>query len=369
MSLRVVHVIPSLGRGGAERTLVSLIDESELEHAVVVLGRGQERAFELRDTAVAPAASADAARVIKVIGALRQIQRLEPDVVHAWMYHADLIAGIAARLLGVPVIWSLRMSADPRGMSRGTWILTRLLCGPLQWLPTAIVACSHEVAASHRSIGLRRSIDVIENGFETRVLSDLDRRAARARHGLGEESFVIGRPGRWDPAKDHATLLRAVAEVPEGVRDRLVVLLAGRGVDAENSHLVAEISRLGLEGCVRLMGEEADMWDYYAACDVVCSSSITEGFPNVVAEAMAAGVPVVATDVGASARILGETGWLVPPGDPSALAGALSAAIATDHDELRSMGRRGQERIEGEFGLRKMVDAHRALYDRVLQED
>ena len=297
----------------------------------------------------------------RVVSVARSLARDRPDVIQGWMQHSCVAAAVIGLVLRVPVIWTLRMSADRRGMSRLAWILTRLMCGPLQWMPQAIVACSDEVESSHRSLGLRRKVVVIENGVDAASFTPDERSAARSRFRVPLTAFVVGRAARWDPAKDFGNLLDAAKLVIEAGPD-VVFLLVGRGVDGDNRDLTEQLTVRGLENNFLLRGEQKNMSEFYAACDIVCSSSSTEGFPNTILEALAAGVPVVATDVGGSSRILGGTGWIVPPGDPHALGAALLDAIAAPDSDLAERAEQGRARVEREFSTRRMVSAYDEVY-------
>lgn len=371
--VRVTHLIRSLDAGGAEITLTRMVLGAtlvypEVDHSVVVFkGAGRlESSLESAGIHVDSPRRAQSGYV-RVVSATRSLARNRPDVIQAWMPHSCVVAAVIGRILRIPVIWTLRMRADRRGVSRLAWILTRLMCGPLQWMPRAIVACSDEVAASHRSLGLRRDMLVIENGIDTTFLTPAQRASARFRFHVPPGAFVIGRGARWDPAKDFSTLLDA-AKLVIGAAPHVLFLLVGRGVDGQNRELTEQVTVRGLESSFILVGETQDMAEFYAACDVVCSSSSTEGFPNTILEALAAGVPVVATDVGGSSRILGDTGWLVPPGDPRALADALLDAVSTSSSDLARRAERGRARVQREFSTRRMVSDYHQLYQILVRD-
>jgi glycosyltransferase involved in cell wall biosynthesis len=209
-----------------------------------------------------------------------------------------------------------------------------------KWVPARVICCSEASKQRAESLGFATDrLQVIPNGFDmSRFRPDaLARGVVREELGLSPDVPLVGLVARFDPAKDHATFLKAAARV----RDRLpntCFVLCGNGVDAGNTFLQTQIDSLGLRGCVFLLGRRSDMPRIQAALDVACSSSITEGFPNVIGEAMACGVPCVVTDVGDSAEIVGGTGRIVPPRDPVALGdavGDLLEARATSNEAVR----------------------------------
>jgi glycosyltransferase involved in cell wall biosynthesis len=234
-------------------------------------------------------------------------------------------------------------------------------------MPQAIVACSDEVETSHRSLGLRRDVVVIENGVDVAHPTQGERSEARSRFHIPPSAFVIGRAARWAPAKDFPALIDAAKLVVEEM-PHVVFLLGGRGVDGANRGLTEQLAARGLENNFLLTGEQQGMAEFYAACDIVCSSSSVEGFPNTILEALASGVPVVATDVGGSSRILGDGGWLVPASDPQALSAALIEAASTPQEGLADRGERGRARVEREFSTRRMVSAYHELYRVLVRE-
>jgi glycosyltransferase involved in cell wall biosynthesis len=137
-------------------------------------------------------------------------------------------------------------------------------------------------------------------------------------------------------------------------------MLVGRGVDDANAEIAGWIREWRLDGRVALLGERRDIAACYAAMDVFCLSSIHEAFPNVVAEAMAAGLPCVVTDAGDAADIVGDTGSVVPPRDSERLAAALAAVLSMPADERRKLGAAARRRIETTFSMartRQLFDA------------
>jgi glycosyltransferase involved in cell wall biosynthesis len=187
------------------------------------------------------------------------------------------------------------------------------------------------------------------------------RRRLRASVGIGDDAPVVGLVGRFDPLKDHRTFLRAAGIIARA-RPDVRFMLVGRGVDDGNAELAAWIRELQLDGRVALLGERRDIAACYAAMDVFCLSSIHEAFPNVVAEAMATGVPCVVTDAGDAASIVGETGRVVPPRNPERLGAALSAVLSMPAEERRALGAAARRRIETTFSMARTCQLFDAAY-------
>ena len=369
--IRVVHVITGLDVGGAELALYRLLaatDPARVRSAVISLTdvgpvgeRIRElgipvRAFEMRRPERLPAAPARLVRLLRASS---------PDVVQTWMHHADLLGGLAARAAGIrPVVWGLRMSVADATESRATRAVVAVNARLSHAVPQRILCCSDAVRRAHRDIGYAEDrMVVIENGFEIPA-ADADHGDLRAELGIASDAPVIGRVGRFHPVKDHATFARAAAVVQRHHPDAAFVL-CGLDVDDANTELQAMFARGGVTN-VHLLGPRDDMDRVYGTLDVLCSSSVGEGFPNVIGEAMARGVPAVATDVGASADIVGPAGIVVPPRDPEALGAALSTLLSRTPEDRRRLGASAREHVEREFGMRRMVERYESLYRTLL---
>jgi glycosyltransferase involved in cell wall biosynthesis len=185
--------------------------------------------------------------------------------------------------------------------------------------------------------------------------------AVRRELGLTEDAFIIGLVARWDPLKDHSTFVDAASLLARRY-DNIYFVLIGRGIEWDTLELAALVRTSGLQDRIIMLGERDDMPRLNAAFDIACSSSITEGFPNTIGEAMACGVPCVVTDVGDAAAIVGDTGLVVPSGDAVAFAQACKELIALGPDGRRDLGRKGRARVIEKYGLNTIVKMYEDLY-------
>lgn len=365
---RLLHVITGLRRGGAELALLRLVeatDRARFDVLVASLSTGGEVAgritaagvpvhdLHMRSVADAPAVTLRLARLLRH-------ERI--DVVQTWMYHSDLVGGAAATLSRIPVVWGLRMGAvtAERATTRAVVAVNARLS---RRLPTAIVACSASVAAEHVARGYPSArIVVIPNGYAPGGRDHDARARLRAALGMPADATAIGRVGRWHPMKDYPGFLAAAGPL---LRDMpsLHLVLVGDGVDLANPEVLRLRAQAPDPERIHVLGPREDMASVYSSLDVLCSSSSSgEGFPNVVAEAMLAEVPVVATDVGESASIIGDTGVVVPPGAPDLLRAALEAAVRQTAEERAAAGRRARARVEDCFGVARMASAYAELH-------
>jgi glycosyltransferase involved in cell wall biosynthesis len=191
------------------------------------------------------------------------------------------------------------------------------------------------------------------------------RREFRTRNNIGDDEFVIGMVGRYDIAKGHGFLFEAFARIaPIAPHARLV--LVGRGMDWDNEQVSASLHTLGLHSRVLLLGEREATERIYPGFDLYCSSSINEGFPNAIAEAMSCGVPCVVTDAGASREIAEDVGLVVQSREPEQLARALVSMATRSKDELRSRGDKGRDRILSRYSLPRISKDYLRVYREVV---
>ena len=375
--IKIAHVINALAIGGAEGMLLKL------------LSRLDRRAFDPRVyTLLSPAGSVgDAIRALgipvrelgmgrgapnplHVLRLARWLRRDRPDLVQTWLYHADLIGGIAGRLAGAPVVWNIRNSTlDASSSRRRTVRLVQVSARVSAWLPDAIVCCSRTASDVHVDAGYaRRKIALIPNGFDLDVFRPNPRARAAIRRALRipDAAPVIGVAGRFDPQKDFRTFVEAAGRL-RAIAPEVRFVLCGRDVDRANGELTRWIDEAGVADASHLLGERTDIADVNASLDIATSSSsYGEAFSNAVGEAMACAVPCVVTDVGDSAWIVGDTGRVVPPRDPAALAAAWSGLLSLDRHARRELGRRARRRIADSFSIDVVVRAYEDTYRRVL---
>jgi glycosyltransferase involved in cell wall biosynthesis len=372
---RVVHLISGLRLGGAETMLFRLLAELDEagNHAVVsLLGRGP-MASRIEDLGV-PVTCLDAAGPASAapatVRAVRALRALRPDVVQTWLYHADLMGLMVRPWLGrpaAPLAWNIRCSDPGLDSARvGFRAMFRLL-GRAAAVPDAVVVNSDAGRQTHERLGYRGARWVtIPNGIDPAEFAPDAEAAFALRRELDLEpgTPLVGLVARYDPLKDHAGFLAAAASLHRH-RPDVRFVLAGDGVVPGNTALMEQVARHGLEGAVFLLGRRTPVQRLHAALTVATLSSVAEGFPNVVAEAMACGVPVVATDAGDARDIVADTGRVVSPGDPHALAFALLELLSMEEGTRARLGEAARERITTHYSLAAAARRYRELYGRL----
>lgn len=301
----------------------------------------------------------------------RWLRHSSPDVVQTWMYHADLVGGLAAKFGGgFPVVWGIQNSTLGQQTKKST-VLTVKLCARLsRWLPTKIVNCSVVSRGIHERMGYNpERMLVIPNAFDLSSFKPNNeaRFSLRKELSLSQDAILIGFVARFDPQKDHEGFIAATRRVVAR-HERAQFVLCGEGVDHTNPHLSRWIQECGVTGRFHLLGRRDDVARVTAALDIAtCPSAYGEAFPNVVGEAMAAGVPCVVTDVGDSAFIVGDTGRVVPPRQPERLAEALNWVIELGAEGRSQLGAKARRRIQENFDLSVIGDRYAELYREVAE--
>ena len=374
--LRVVHVITDTTVGGAQMVLWRLLagtDRARVEPSVIALGMPGPLARRIEDLGIEVECLGlrglgDLPRGLAVLR--RRLRAQRPAVVQTWMYHAHFLGGLAARLAGTgPVAWNVRSARlAPGAHARATRLLARVNAALSHVLPAAVVCLGEAARDWHGRIGYRRRrLVVIDNGWVATEPDPRARQRLREELEVGADEVLIARVCRFDPQKDLPGFLRAVGRVLR--RHDAHVVMCGTGITWDNAALATWIHRTGVASRIHLLGERQDVASVYAAADVVCSSSIAgEAVPNTIGEAMAHGVPVVTTDDGDCARMVDDTGLVVPPGDDRRLADALAQVIAMAPDARLRLGRRAQDRIREHFALGAMIERYTRLHARLADE-
>ena len=329
--MKIIHIISGLNGGGAENVLLRLtcLDDVNDHHVISLTTEGvlgpKFRANGIKLTCLnMKRGKLSIAGVVKL---WRLLKVETSDCVQTWMYHSDLIGGVIARLTGHKVLWGIRHSNFKISNSNLQTVIIMLFNSLLSHLiPLKIICCAESARLTHQRVGYSRTkMVVIENGVDCKIF-DVDHKKRgflRKRYLLADKTFVIGMVARFTEQKDHKNLLLGFKKFVKTIPDTVCVL-AGKGMDSSNHALIEMIVNLNLSEKIILLGEVDGSAELMQAVDLnVLSSSFGEGYPNVLIEAMACGTPSIATNVGDSKSILGESGWIIDPQNSSELGDAL----------------------------------------------
>ena len=373
----ITHIITGLNTGGAETMLYKLlsnIDRTKFEPMVLSLtdigsiGKKIEK-LGISVKALGMKRGVPDPRFVFRLAAI--LKKEKPDLVQTWMYHADLIGGLAAKLVrNIPVVWNIRHSnLDPEG-NKKTTILTAKACAKLsKTIPKKIICCSEASFKVHSELGYKEEkMIVIPNGFDLDAFKpDAEARySVRRALRIPEDAVIIGMVARFDPQKDHKNLINAAGVLCRSNKN-IHFILCGNGITNNNKQLANWIQEHNLQVNFHLLGRRADVARITAAFDIASSSSYGEGFPNVVGEAMSCEVPCVVTNVGDSAYIVGNTGIVVPPKNPLAMAKAWEKLIKLPAEERKILSKLARKRIEDNFEINSVVNRYMELYNQLLK--
>ncbi len=365
----VLHLITSFEIGGTERQAVELLKRLNGERydvrVAVLRNEGpfySEIEARFPDVPEFPLTSFYDPNAVKQLARLRRLMLHDKiDILHAHDFYSSFIGAAAARLCGVRVIASQRhlKLSDRRAHKWGTRLIHRLATRILvnsDAIREHIV--NNEGAQTHKIVVVKNGVVPVTSSAQNRV---------RLCKELVVDTGVtlVGMVARLQTVKGHRFFIEAAAEVLRRRTDAHFVLVGEGPLRAEIENQAAE---LGITDQVHLLGDRADVSPLVSAFDLLVLASLHEGLPNAVMEAMAAGVPVVATAVGGTKELItdGETGYLAPSANSAALAERILFALCDEihRDEIVSAARR---RITSAFGIERMVESVEALYDEVME--
>jgi glycosyltransferase involved in cell wall biosynthesis len=370
----IVHIIAGLNDGGAEGVLyrlcandtkhthivISMIDEGKYGHLLQKVGI-DVFCLNIKRGGI---------RVDDFFKLFKLLRRLKPNIVQTWMYHADLFGGFVARLAGFnKVFWNIRHSRLLPDDSKKSTIIVAKLCAFFSGIiPKGIVCCAEEAMRVHSNMGYKkRKMTVIANGYDTSLFKPDEKFKFQLRDelGIGPTELVLGMVGRFHPQKNHLGLLEALSIVKKSFSD-FKFLLIGRNLNQNNQILVGKIKRYDLESNIFLLNQRSNIPAFMNSLDInILASKSGEGFPNVLAEAMSCGIPCVTTNVGDAQLIVANTGWVLPPNDPIALANIIIQAIEEFRcNQLLWLKRKNKcrDRIIQKFSLDIMINKYHIVW-------
>ena len=373
--IKVVHVIIGLNVGGAELMLKRLIEShlttGGIQHTVISLTSLGVLGPELQRQGV-NVYSLNMTTVLKgpvVLFKLRAlISKLQPDIVHSWMYHADLLAGVAAFSLGIKnIIWGIRSTDITKGGSKAT-ILIRKICAYLSYKVPQKILCAASVSRDvHINVGYHSSkMEVIPNGFDIARFSNNQKDGMRLREELGvpSDSLAFISVGRYSQVKDHKTFVIAACELLK-IREDVCFILVGRDLDKHNTDLIDIIGSAGVESRFYLLGQRSDIPSCLAASDIFCLHSVTEGFPNVLGEAMLTGLPCITTDVGDARYLLNNDDFTIVASNPQLMTEKMNQLADSPKEYRDTLGNNNRRRIVENYSITAVSGQYMTLYNEL----
>ncbi len=372
--MKIIHIITSLNIGGAEQVLKQfLLSAPDAQRNTLVislknLGKIGEELQHYGFEVVALNMRSFLSFPVGIVRLYRIIRQYRPDIVQTWLYHADLIGGIAAKMAGIKnIVWGIH-TVELRKKAYLTEVIRKLLAWLSYMIPSKIVCVAEASRKKHIALGYDPSkIVVIGNGFELEQLqsSPQQRSELRATVGFNDWDVVIGTLGRLSQVKGQDVFVRSAGMIAQEYSN-VRFLMVGRELETTNKIVMEWINATGFADRFVLMGERRDVSVVLSAMDIFCLPSRSEAFPLVLGEAMAMGLPCVSTDVGDAGVLLGDTGILVQKDDYEALTAGLKQMLDMSQDERTELGERARLRVESEFTLEQMRKKFEAVYAELL---
>jgi glycosyltransferase involved in cell wall biosynthesis len=373
--MKIVHIVTGLGDGGAEHTLFKICKQDIKNKHIVISFKRYGKYFSLLNKLGIKVYCLNASffSIHKFFFLIKLLQSLKPDIVQTWLVHADLVGSIAARLAGIKkILWNVRYSNIEIDKSKLTTILIIKALAKLSYIiPEIIVINSKKAKKIYESKGYdKRKLKYIPNGYDLSTLkvSKSQKIDFQKKIKIKKQIPLIGYVARYDPLKDHLNLLNALSLIRLKGKDFFCILV-GSNIN-KNKILINEIKKLKLNNCIRLLGPMNNVSKIMNSLDIHILSSASEGFPNVVAEAMAHKTPCVVTNVGDSSYIVGKTGWVVPPNDSIKLAKAIETAL--NEIGIKNWNKKcnlARVRIKQKFSIDKMIKSYNKSWIRVYKKN
>lgn len=375
--IKVVHIITGLGQGGAEVMLYNLLahmDKTRFDNHVISMtdeGVFGEKIKALGIPLYCLHMQPQKLSLAHIRHYHRLIKSIHPQIVQAWMYHANFFSAIVRPFLPAHhIFFNIRTTLNGlQGGKKSTHLIVKLNA----WLSrfvTGVINNSSVSQTQHYRIGFSKKNAIhIENGFDIARLRPSTSLYAQFRktQQYPIETKIVAMFARFHPIKNHTAFLAMAKTLQETLPAKVIYLMAGTCVDHSNVELMANIQSLGLTEQVLLLGN-VDVASYLPATDVVVLPSLGEGFPNILGEAMACGVPCVATDVGDTRRILADYGYTTAVNDVAALAAQVSKILSLPTAAYQALSNHCVAHIRQKYSILAITKQYEKLYTRVIDK-
>ena len=363
---KVLHIINSIDLGGAENIFFNLIKESNKSKLIIIsltsrgiygeyLKKNGFKVFELN-------LKKNIFSFFGFIRLINLISKFKPQIVHTWMYHSNLIGGLAAKISGIKKIyWSIHHDYEYSNLLM--MIEMKILLLLSYFVPNKLIYCSKSTKVNHINKGYKKKDTiVIENGVSTDIFKPNSKLRKKIRNELNinNNCLLLGNISRYHPIKDHDTLLKSLVKL-KNYKVNFKCVLAGSGLNNKNIKLIKKISMHKLENEIILFGKCLEVYNLLNSLDLNILSSKSESFPLILIEAMSCGIPCISTNVGEAKKIIGNTGWIVEAENPEDLANCIYR-IYTKKTLLKDKSNLSRKRVERLYKLEEMNRKYSSLY-------
>ena len=369
--MKIVHIINSLNHGGAEKNLYNICKtDFKNQHIVISLTGGGYYENLLKNLGIEVYNINLKKNFFLFFKIIKIVYNLNPVVIQSWMYIADLVASLTILFtFKKNIVWNIRHSdLNPNIEKKHTILTAKILSKLSHFLPYKIIVCAQRALDEHKKIGYNQNkMNYIPNGCDLKIFypQKYSKQKLCNEFNLNSRYSLLGSVGRYHPYKDLPNLIKALNIIKsKGILFNF--LLVGHKNDKKNSELINMIKSFDLDDRILLMGSRTDIPYIMNCLDLYIQSSSSEAFPNVLIEAMACGTPCVATDVGDTKNIIGDTGWIVKPENPEFLAmGIEKAIIETTKLNWDKICLNTQKRISEKFSLESMINSYSKIWEEL----
>ncbi|MCJ8345949.1 glycosyltransferase [bacterium] len=369
--MNLLYVITDIDMGGAERALLRLLQHKSLSHNVLLVSMVKKGVL-FEDFSKLNIQIEDLGLDYGQISfrSLKKLRRLiinfKPEVIHSWMYHACLISFVSYffSFVKVKLVWSIRQCVYDYQMEKALTKIVLKFCAFFSKKIDAITYNSKLSLIQHQNLGFNSKQDLhIANGFEkVELLNDV--RDVYDECKISKNTLLIGFVGRYHKMKDYPTALEAFSKLKRDFDFHLVFI--GKDLDYSNQEFLFDIRQFNLKDRVSLLGQKFDLAQYYSAFDFFVSSSSSEAFPNVLAEAMSYECLCICTDVGDCKEVLGDFGYIVKAESPVDLERSLRLAFTDSLQKRSELCQGASTRIQEEYSIKKITQEYHQLYERLI---
>lgn len=360
--MKIVHIITGgEGRGGAEGVLLRLVTltSNKIDHTVYTLLDMPEYADDFKRAGITVESlniRNPKSFAVNLFYLKKRWKNCPPDVIQSWMGHPNILSGLLGKGLDIPIVWNIRQSLTLKEeLGLKNYTLMKASAWLSKKVPYRIINCSLKSIECHKEAGFYDKFIYIPNGVEIEPNADLG-------SPRKDKEFTVGHIGRYDPAKNHKLFIESFSKFNKR-NSNSRALMAGTGVSYKNTSFQGEFSELISESfqLLGLIDSKIELSEVYKKMDCLGLSSVTEGFPNVLIEAMSFGVPCISTDVGDAREIIADTGWIVPSEDQNALEKTLEEAYREHLDfpeKWAARRKRAHKRVVENYSIEKMCERY-----------
>jgi len=370
--IKIIYIVSNLTVGGAENVLLRLlskIDKKKYDPLVISLVEKGKIGRKIERLGIDVYCLGIYSFINLLPGLIKLVIKINifnPKIIHTFMIHSAILGGIIAKLLNRPtIIWNIfTTNLSLKSNKYKTYLIIKICASLSRVVPNRIIVDSSASYFAHKKAGYSyENMQIINNGVDTSVFcpNELIRNKYRQQY-FKENELVIGLIARYHPVKRHDMFIKVASLLKKKVNN-IKFLLNGNNIEISNSELMKMINNKGIQDIIHLSDSKLEITDFLVACDILVSSSNFESFPNIICEAMACSIPCVVTNVGDCAKIVDDTGIIIEPNDPNALASALMRLIKMSSKDRMQLGNNARLRIENNFSLGLMVEKYNNLYN------